>query len=109
MATSLDVQQTPETVMPYSLNKRDVSKILHNLVKIKLQVKIPYMDTGASQGGLVVKNLPANAGDLRDADPIPGSGRSPGGGHGNPFQYSRLENLLNRGAWWRHKESDRTE
>jgi len=49
---------------------------------------------------LVVKSLPANAGDLRDADPIPESGRSPGGGHGNPFQYSCLENLMNRGAWW---------
>ena len=41
---------------------------------------------------LVVKNLPANAGDIGDTGPIPGSGRSPGGGHGNPFQYSGLEN-----------------
>ena len=39
----------------------------------------------------MVKNLPANAGDIRDADLIPGSGRSPGGGHGNPLQYSCLE------------------
>ena len=36
----------------------------------------------------------------READLIPGSGRYPGGGHGNPLQYSCLENLLNRGAWW---------
>ena len=38
-------------------------------------------------------------GDTRDAGLIPGSGRSPGGGHGNPLQYSRLENLMDRGAW----------
>ena len=47
---------------------------------------------GASQVALVVKNLPANAGDLRDGGLIPGSGRSPGGGRGNPLQYSCLEN-----------------
>ena len=55
---------------------------------------------GASQAVLVVKNPPANAGAIRDADPIPGSGRSPGGGHGNPLQYSFLENPMDRGAWW---------
>ena len=48
---------------------------------------------------LVVKDLPAYAGDIRDADSIPGSGRSPGGGHGNPLQYSYLENPRDRGAW----------
>ena len=48
---------------------------------------------------LVVKNLPANAGDVRDAGSVPGSGRSPGGGHGNPLQYFCLENLTDRGAW----------
>ena len=48
---------------------------------------------------LVVKNLPANAGDIRDAGTIPGSGRSSGGGHGNPLQYSCLENPMHRGAW----------
>ena len=42
----------------------------------------------ASQVVLVVKNLPANVGDIRDTDLIPGSGRSPGRGHGNPLQYS---------------------
>ena len=47
----------------------------------------------ASQVALVIKNLPANAGD-------PGLGRSPGGGHGNPLQYSCLENPMDRGAWW---------
>ena len=48
---------------------------------------------------LVVKNLPANAGDIRDVGSIPGSGRSPGGGHGNPLQYSCLETLKDGGAW----------
>ena len=48
---------------------------------------------------LVVKNPPANAGGVRDADSIPGSGRSPVGGHGNPLQYSFLENPMDRGAW----------
>ena len=48
---------------------------------------------------LVVKNPPANAGDVRDAGSIPGSRRSPGGGHGNPLQYSCLENPMDRGAW----------
>ena len=49
---------------------------------------------------LAVKNLPANAGDVRDAGSIPGSERSPGGGFGNPLQYSCLGNLMDRGAWW---------
>ena len=53
----------------------------------------------ASQVALVVKNPPANAGDIRDAGLIPGSGRSPGGGHGSPLQYSCLENPMDRGAW----------
>ena len=47
---------------------------------------------------LVVKNLPANAGDIRDAGLIPGLGKSPGEGHGNPLQYSCLENHTDRGA-----------
>ena len=49
--------------------------------------------------GSVVKNLPANAGDVRHTGSTPGLGRSPGGGHGNPLQYSCLENPTNRGAW----------
>ena len=54
----------------------------------------------ASLVALVVKNLCANAGDKRDSGSIPGLGRSPGGGHGNPLQYSCLENPMDRGAWW---------
>ena len=48
---------------------------------------------------LVVKNPPANAGDVRDAGSIPGSGRFPREGHGSPLQYSCLENHMVRGAW----------
>ena len=58
----------------------------------------------------MVKNQPANAGD---ASSIPGSGRSPGGSHGSPLQYSCLENLMERAAWWATvhgvKELDMTE
>ena len=62
----------------------------------------------------MVKYLPDNAGDIRDAGSVPGWGRSPGGGHGNPLQYSCLENSMDRGAWWAavhggHKESDPAE
>ena len=49
---------------------------------------------------LVIKNLPANAGDVRDVGSIPGLGRSPAGGHGNPLQYSCLKNPMDRGARW---------
>ena len=48
---------------------------------------------------LVVKNLPASAGDARDSGSISGLGRSPGEGNGNPLEYSCLENLMDRGAW----------
>ena len=48
---------------------------------------------------LVVKNPPANAGDIRDVGSKPGSGGSPGGGHGNPLQHSCLENSMDTGAW----------
>ena len=61
----------------------------------------------------MVKNLPANSGHIRDVGSISGSGRSPRGGHGNPLQYSRLENPIDRGAWWatvhRVTELDMTE
>ena len=50
-------------------------------------------------GGSMVKNLPVNAGDTRDVSSIPASGRSPGGGNGNPLQYSCLEDSMDRGAW----------
>ena len=66
----------------------------------------------ASQVALVGKNPPASAGDIRDMGSVPGLGRSPGGGHGNPLQYSCLENLLDREVWpatvHRVAESDTT-
>ena len=47
----------------------------------------------------MVKNPPANAGDIRDTGSVPGSGRSPGEGHGNPLQYSCLDDPMDRRAW----------
>ena len=63
---------------------------------------------------LGVKNPSIKARDIREVGLIPESGGSVGGGHGNPLQYSCLENLMDRGAWWPtvrggRKESDRTE
>ena len=62
----------------------------------------------------VVKNPPAIAGDAGDAGSVPGLGQSPGGGRGNPLQYSCLEDPMDRGAWWAtvhrvEKESDTTD
>ena len=54
---------------------------------------------GASQVILMVKNPPANAGDIRDIASIPGSGKSSGGGNGNPLQYYCLENPMDRRIW----------
>ena len=70
------------------------------------------MRVWASQVALVMKNSPASAGNLRDVGSTLGSGRSPGGGHSNPLQYSCLENPMDRGAWWApwgRRESDTTE
>ena len=58
---------------------------------------LPFFDHG--QVVLVVKNLPADAVDVRDAGSVPGPGRCPGGGQGNPLQYSFLENPMHRGTW----------
>ena len=73
-----------------------------------------YKEIRASQVALVVKNPPANAGDIRNAGSIPGSGRSPRGGHGNPLQFSCLENHHGQRSLvgyspWGHTESNRTE
>ena len=58
-----------------------------------------YDKRGAYHLVLVVKNLPANTGDKEDLGLISGLGRFPGGGHGNPLQYSCLDNPIDRGAW----------
>ena len=58
---------------------------------------IGYLPIQGFPGGSVIKNLPANVGDM---GLIPWSGRSPGGGNGNPLQYSCLEDPMDRGSWW---------
>ena len=65
-----------------------------------LGIKNAQLQTPRAQVALMVKNLPANAGDIRDTGSIPGLGRYPGEGLGNLLQYSCLENSMDRGAWW---------
>ena len=74
----------------------------HESLRISNEQRINYVYyyIWASQVVLVVKNPPANAGDIIDAGSIPGLEISPGGGHGNPLQFSCLENSTDRGAWW---------
>ena len=60
----------------------------------------PHSTSQGFPGGAVVKNLPANAGDIRHASSMPEWERSPGVGNGTPLQYSCLENPMDRGAWW---------
>ena len=63
-----------------------------NIYILKFTFTVLYYKIRTSQVAPVVKNPPANAGDVRDTGSVPGWGRSPGGGHGNPLQYSCLEN-----------------
>ena len=77
-----------------------VTKSQTRLKQLSTHSHIHGYTTRASQVVLVIKNLPTNAGDIRDASSIPGSGRSPGGGHGNPLQYSCPENPMDREACW---------
>ena len=72
--------------------------ILYCLLSFKESYE-EYNVRWAFQVALVVKSPPANVGDLTDTDWIPGLGRFPGGGHGNPLQYSCLENSMDRRAW----------
>ena len=62
--------------------------------------KVIILKAGVSQVAQVVKSLPASAGDTRDTGSIPGLGRSPGGGNGNPLQYSCLGNPMDGGVLW---------
>ena len=84
----------PPAVEVQSLNHWTVKEFSALLLHIYI-----CMYTWDSQVALVVKNLPSNARDLRDVGSIPGSGRSPGEGNGNPLQYSHLENPMDTGAW----------
>ena len=73
--------------------------IVHGVAKSQTRLSLSFSLSWASQVVLLVKNLPANSGDIRDQVSIPGSGRSSGGGNGNPLQYSCIENLMDREAW----------
>ena len=75
---------------------QDLAMRLSNLIPYPLHLHY----SPATQVALEVKNLPANAGGVRDTSSIPGLGRSLGGGHSNPLQCSCLENPMDRGAWW---------
>ena len=70
-----------------------------NVLVITSLIRASYMDVWASQVTLVVKNPPADAGDIRGAGSIPVLGRSPRGRHSNPLQYSCLQNPMDRGVW----------
>ena len=75
---------------------------VHRAAKSQTQLKPLSIcpKNGASQVSLGVKNLPGNSRDMRESSSIPGSVRSHGEGHGNPLQYSCLENPMDRGVWW---------
>ena len=75
----------------------DSAEVETFLAMAKISFLIYFLDF---PGGSVVKNLPASAGDAGGLGLIPGSGRSPGVGNGNPLPYSCLENPMDRGAWW---------
>ena len=77
------------------LLKRKADSLSHT----ETLLETPHSGSASSQVALVVKKPPASAGDVREASLIPGLGRGPGGGHGNPFQYSCLENPMDRDAW----------
>ena len=95
------IRLSPRSVLPSHLRDEQI------------QSSVQLSSHGASQAALVTKNPLPNSGDERDVGSIPGWGRYPRGGHGNPLQYSCLENPLNRGAWQatihRFAESDMTE
>ena len=88
ISTSLHVQEI-----------RRSEKDIAILIKLDsaFSIWLPLWEVLGFLGGSAVENLPANAGDMRS---IPGSGRSPGEGNGNPLQYSCLENPMDRRAWW---------
>ena len=86
----------PGTGEPGGLPSMGSHRVGHDWSDLAAAVAVTLIGEG---GALVVKNLPANAGDIRDASSIPEPGRSPGEGHGNPLQYSCLENHMDRGDW----------
>ena len=91
------------SILQYSVQKSFVSLarfipkyfVLFDAIIYKIVFLFPFLRVA-----LVVKNSPANAGDIKDTGSIPGWGRSPGGGNGNLLQYSCLGSYTERGAWW---------
>ena len=75
-------------------------RLYMSFFKNMLWIVIQLYSNMGFPGGVVVKNLPARAGDARDMGSIPGSEKSPGGGNDNPLQYSCLGNSMDRGGWW---------
>ena len=92
--SSIPAWRIPWTEKPTRLQSTESQRVGHDLATS------PYLTYGASKVALVVKNRPANAEDVRDQGSIPGLGRSPGEWHGNPHQYSCLESVMDRRAWW---------
>ena len=81
---------------------RESLQKISNETMININIRDPLYHRGASQVALVVKNLPPNAGDIKEVDSIPESGRSPGEGYGSPFQCYCLENPVEKepgGIW----------
>ena len=73
--------------------------VLYIYIHIYIYIYVIFVHIWTSQVTLLVKNPPANAGDIKDVGLIPGSGRFHGGGYGHPLQYSNLENPMDREAW----------
>ena len=96
----LSDQILEETLEAIKLFSVDSSPKPFSSIPFILQDFCCYTLVRGYPGGSVVRNLPANAGATGDLGSIPKLGRSPGGGNDNPFQYSCLENPMNRGTWW---------
>jgi len=92
-------EDSPAPSMPSTLHAMHLASPALRIISLSLIPSWHKMER-ASQMAQVVKTLPANPGDTRDAGLIPGWGRSLGVGNGNPLQYSCLENPTDRGAWW---------
>ena len=92
-------QFLPLGISPYSYSWQGSWLLPGQMIWEKTKAASKMTATVALQVALVVKNPPANAGDIRGASSIPGLGRSPGVGNSNPLQYSCLENPMDRGAW----------
>ena len=74
-------------------------RVRHDLATEQQQMNKYWKHLAPVKVALMVKDLSANAGDIRDMGSIPGSRRSPGGGQGSPFQYSCMENRMDKEAW----------